>query len=101
MKFVQDDGHSLREAQEHFGVTYQTLIRYIKARQTNTTNTLFGYAMPGKSFSDNLQDLAKHAKKPSQNFYGVSYYDFSTACISTWNRKQCSNAPLLKINGDS
>ena len=33
LKFVQDDGHSLREAQEQFGVNYRTLSRYINSKQ--------------------------------------------------------------------
>ena len=32
--------------------------------------------MPGKAFPNNFEeDLAKYAKKASQIFYGVSYYD--------------------------
>ena len=58
-KFVQDDGHSLREAQEQFGVNYRTLSRYIKARQTNPANTSIAYSMPGKALPDNFEDLAK------------------------------------------
>ena len=71
----KDDGHSLRQAQEQFGVNYRTLSRYIKARQTNPANTSFGYARPGKALKDNLEDLAKYAKKASQIFYGVTYFD--------------------------
>ena len=31
--------------------------------------------MPGKALPDNFEDLAKYAKKASQIFYGVTYYD--------------------------
>ena len=75
MKFLHDHGHSLREAQEQFGVNYRTLSRYIKARQTNPANTSSGYAMPGKARTDNFEDFAKYAKKASQIFYGVIYFD--------------------------
>ena len=34
VKFVQDDGHSLRKAHEQFGVNYRTLSRYIKPRRS-------------------------------------------------------------------
>ena len=95
---VQDDGHSLREAQERFRVNYRTLNRCIKARQTNPANTSIDYALPGKVLPDNFEkDLAKYVKKNFTNFLWRFVLRFVTAYISTWNRKQCSNAPVLNI----
>ena len=71
MKCVAD-GHSLREAVKKFGINYYTLNRYLKAKQAKQ-NFAVGYGMPGKIHPSN--NLAEYAKKASQIFYGVTYFD--------------------------
>ena len=70
MKFVTD-GHSLREAEKKFGINY----RYLKVKKSKQNFTV-RYSMPGKILPANLEEnLTEYAKKASQIFYGITYFD--------------------------
>ena len=104
IKFVTD-GHSLREAEKKFGISYQKLSRYLKVKKAKR-NFAVRYGMPGKILPENLEEnLTDYAKKASKIFYGITYFDLLTYRLAvaknvrvpkSWTTKELVGEDWLK-----
>ena len=87
------DRHSLREAKKKFSINYQTLSRYLKAKQAKQ-NFAVGNGMLGKILPANLaENSTEYAKKLTKYF--MALFRFTITVISTCGCKQCESARVL------